>query len=1145
MRLIFFFGVLFSSGWANAQDLKPLVKSKKIALTPVVILDSVSLNPTAFRVLDINDNVIHDSLYEIDFRTAVLKFKSPLNSTDSIRVEYLNYPNFLTKTYKQLDASAIVQSNGMMNTLYQLSEPDDEAAPIPFDGLTTSGSISRGITLGNNQNSVLDSELDLQISGKLNDRVMLRASIQDANIPLQQSGYSQRLDDFDQVFIEAFTDQWSIRAGDIDLQNSTSYFAEFSKRVQGLLVKTTFQNSNAETTAFASGALVRGQFTRSQFTAQEGNQGPYKLKGPNNELFVLIVSGSETVYVNGVPLVRGVNHDYVIDYNAGEITFNPTYPLNSEMRITVDYQYSERNYSRFVGYAGGQYRSDVFQMGLSFYNENDLKNQPLQQNLNNEQAAILADAGDDRSLMTAPSATIQEYSDNRILYKKGLEDGVEIFVFSNNPEDELYQVNFLLVGNQQGDYVISSSNTISNIYEYVAPVDGQKQGNYAPIVQLVAPEQLQVAVLNGSYSPSKKTTIDVELAASKNDLNLFSNLMDNDNDGLAGRIKWSQLLAKSPQGWNINLTSNLDYIHRDFRSIQRLYNPEFNRDWNLKDPSSNQMISDLGTQWFSTSELVLSRDDVGQINYGFGHLNFSNQFNGNRHVFRANLQHRNLEFKTNSSLLNTKGIQNNSKFVRALSQLRYNVGSFWPGVKYAVESNEIIQKSSNQLDSLSQKFTSYEGFVGVGDSTKVFLKLGYIHRINDSVQNAQMTRVNQSDNYYLNSRIIQSQNAELSVYANYRVFNSKTQQQAQQKALNSRVFYTQKLAQNVVQWQTVFETNSGRLPQQDFTYVEVEPGQGTFVWFDYNGNGIQELEEFEVAQFQDQAAYIRVLLPNQTYIRTHQNRLSQSLTLDFLPWRNSSNKTQKFWSHFYNLTSFSIDRKDRNNGQKFNLNPFKSEPNQQLGLQSNFRTQLFFNRGKQHYTMSYSFTNNTLKNLLSFGAIAQNSVSHQFNFTHKIKAQWLINFQTNFDNNESISENFSLRNFNLNQISLAPKLSYILDDNKRFDVFYQFQKKDNQIQNQEVLQQHNLGVAAVFNQNQSAAITAEFNYFSNAFTGDASSPVAYQMMEGLQPGTNFTWSLIAQKKLTKYLDLNLNYFGRKTETSRTIHTGTIQLKAYF
>ena len=34
----------------------------------------------------------------------------------------------------------------------------------------------------------------------------LRASIQDANIPLQQSGYSQRLDEFDQVFIPGLDD---------------------------------------------------------------------------------------------------------------------------------------------------------------------------------------------------------------------------------------------------------------------------------------------------------------------------------------------------------------------------------------------------------------------------------------------------------------------------------------------------------------------------------------------------------------------------------------------------------------------------------------------------------------------------------------------------------------------------------------------------------------------------------------------------------------------------------------------------------------------------------------------------------------------------------------------------------------------------
>ena len=343
----------------------------------------------------------------------------------------------------------------------------------------------------------------------------------------------------------------------------------------------------------------------------------------------------------------------------------------------------------------------------------------------------------------------------------------------------------------------------------------------------------------------------------------------------------------------------------------------------------------------------------------------------------------------------------------------------------------------------------------------------------------------------------------------------------------------------------MFETNAGRLPQQDFTYVEVEPGQGSFVWFDYNENGIQELEEFEIAQFQDQATYVRVLLPNQVYIRTHQNKLSQSLTLNPIQWANSTQASKRFWSHFYNQTSFLIDRKDKNNSASIRLNPFHSTSEDQLALQSNFRNQLFYNRGKQHYTVSYSYSESNARNVLSFGYVEQETFSHQLNFSHIIQEQWLLNLQTNLDKNKSASQNFSSKNYQLNETLLNPKLSYLLDDNKRFDVYYQHQKKDNSIGGLEQLTQEKYGVSFTLTQNQKAAITGEFNYFSNDFSGNANTPVAYQMMEGLQPGTNFTWSLIAQKKLTKFLDLNINYFGRKSETSRTIHTGTVQLKAYF
>jgi hypothetical protein len=47
--------------------------------------------------------------------------------------------------------------------------------------------------------------------------------------------------------------------------------------------------------------------------------------------------------------------------------------------------------------------------------------------------------------------------------------------------------------------------------------------------------------------------------------------------------------------------------------------------------------------------------------------------------------------------------------------------------------------------------------------------------------------------------------------------------------------------------------------------LQVNPGQGVYMWNDYNGNGIQQLQEFEIAAFPDQAKYIRVFLPKSDF----------------------------------------------------------------------------------------------------------------------------------------------------------------------------------------------------------------------------------------------------------------------------------------
>ena len=1116
----------------RAQEIQSLYKSKKtIASRDTIRIDSVSINPTFFKILDKNAQVIDTSFYKINFQKSTLVFNSNYNSNDTVTIRYFELPQFLTKEYSIYDKKRVVSNES--GSLFKV-EQEKKNTFIPFDGLSTSGSISRGITVGNNQNAVVNSSLDLQITGKISDKVSLRASIQDTNIPLQEGGYSQKLDEFDQIFIELFAKNWSVRAGDLFLENRTSKFLNFNKKVQGISTNFQFGTEEAKTNIFAAAALVRGQYTKSIFVGQEGNQGPYKLRGPNNELYVLVISGSERVYVNGVLLKRGENNDYTIDYNAGEVIFTSLFPITSEMRINIEYQYSERNYTRFVTYAGANHETDKWSIGGYLYSENDVKNQPLQQNLSTEQAQVLVNAGDNPDLMTAPSAYVDSYSENKILYKKEIINGVEAFVFSNNPDDELYNVKFSLLAANQGNYILTNASAVGKIYEYVEPINGVKQGNYEPIIRLIAPTKIQIATVMGKINPSEKTNVDFEIGLSNNDLNLFSNQNDNDNVGLAGKINLKQRLFSKK--WKVDFFSNYQFIQKEFRTIERLFTIEFDRDWNLTNPTGNQSLLISG--------LTFQLPEKGSLTYQFENLDFSESFSGNRHVVDAFFNLKNWTIQNNGSYLKSDGTISSSQFIRNNTKAKFHWNKNWVGTTIRIEDNQEKLKSTNLLSALSQRFTEYGAFVGRGDSTKVFAEVGYRNRVNDSLQDGILQRVNASHSYYLKSKLIQDERSDLAVYVNYRtlVFEDKTRES--EPSLNSRILYNTRFFDQLVQLSTAYENTSGSIAQQEFTYLEVEPGQGVYTWNDYNLNGIQELEEFEIAPFPDQAKYLRVFLPNQVYRRTHQNKFSQSVTLNPLQWQNDTG-FKKVLSYFYNQTSYLAERKIQRSGSNFDLNPFSSSDENLLGLNTNFRNSLFYNRGKQKHSVTYTYLNSQIKNLLSVGSQENRNSSHQLQYLNLFAKSWLTSLSGKTIATELESENYSSKNYEIEGYQVMPKLTYLFSKSTSWDIFYEYQKKNNTIGDKEFLNQQRFGSSFTYTGEKQFTMNGEVSLYQNKFEGNELSPVAYQMLEGLQVGENLTWRLLIQKNLTQFLDVNLNYQGRKSENSQTIHTGNIQLRAYF
>ena len=1118
------FLILFFIGfYANSQNTSSDFRSKKFIVSKDTIrFDSVPINPQSFKVFA-GKKILYPTEYEIFYNEALLVINA--EKYQEITIEYFWFPAFITKTYSPFDKKFIVPNNSNTGQLYSLTTNKKTTELKLFDGLKTSGYINRGITSGNNQSTVANSSMDINIEGKLSDKVAIRANIFDTNIPLQENGYSQSITDFDRIFIELYSKDWRVKAGDISLKNESSYFLAFEKQVSGLEVAASI---NTNTKIAASGAIVRGQFSSYDFVGIEANQGPYKIFGPNNEPNFVIIAGSEKVFVNGSKITKGINEDYLIDYNIGEVRFNTTFPITNDMRIRVEFQFSNRNYTRFISYEKAEYKTNNVELSGYFYNENDVKNQPIQVNLTAAQKQILANAGNNTNLMVGESAYPDVFDANRILYKKVQSGTNDYFEYSTNENDNLFSVTFSNVNNNEGDYILSETFANGNVFVYV----GTNLGNYQPITQLIAPTKLQVAVLNSSYKPSKKTTILTEVAFSNNDQNLFSTIDNNQNKGIATKLAWKQTLLDKK--WKLLSDVNYLFIHRNFNTIQRFQSVEFNRDWNLNNPTGNQQQIGI--------DLSLQKSEDTFLNYSFQQLQFSDNFKGEKHLITSNLQLKNTSFYTNSSFLsNNSEIQDNT-FLRVKAGIEQRLLKSWFGGFLNIESNNGVIKQTQEAILTNHQFKEYEGYIGLGDSTKVFAKVGFNYRDNDSIRTNTFTEINNRKTYYLDAKIIQTERTNLSLFANYRETENAFSEN--QKALNSRVIYNQRFFKNFITLGTSYETSSGNVAQQDFIYVEVEAGQGFYTWIDYNDNGIQEFDEFEVAEFQDQANFLRVPLPNLQFIATQSAKINQSITLNANQW---SNKTglKKVLSHFYNQFFLSSRNELERARNSFNLNPFNMSKDQQISVNFTIKNSLYFNRGLQNFSATYTYAKAENKQQYSIGSQDTDTNYQQIDFQHKIGKFWLIDLQGKLSENKLETENFNNRNYEIDVIAFQPKISYVLNNDNRFAAFYHMKNKENTLAEFEKLKQQKIGIEYFYTGKSTSQFNANFTTFFNDFSGNPNSPVGYQMLEGLQEGTNYTWTFLWNKKLNSFLNVNLNYKGRKSLNSKTIHTGTINLKAVF
>jgi hypothetical protein len=142
------------------------------------------------------------------------------------------------------------------------------------------------------------------------------------------------------------------------------------------------------------------------------------------------------------------------------------------------------------------------------------------------------------------------------------------------------------------------------------------------------------------------------------------------------------------------------------------------------------------------------------------------------------------------------------------------------------------------------------------------------------------------------------------------------------------------------------------------------------------------------------------------------------------------------------------------------------------------------------------------------------------------------------------SEFFSWKNYHILNKSNNINFEFQIGESLLSGISYKIANKSNMSGNE--LAKLNI-LKLNFNQEISSKVNlqADLSYITTFFSGETTSPVAYEMLEGLKAGRNILWNISYNQKLSKVLYLNLSYNGRSSEQNTTIHNGSVQLRANF
>ncbi|MCX6135213.1 MAG: hypothetical protein NTU47_15495 [Ignavibacteriales bacterium] len=747
-------------------------------------------------------------------------------------------------------------------------------------GLQKSGSIFRGLTVGSNRDLSLNSGFRMQLAGKLSSDLDIVAALTDENVPIQPEGTTQTLQELDKVFIQLKSPRYGATLGDFTYAirvEDGGEFGRLSRKLQGAngtaSLRDVFGQGSALTIGI-TGGTTRGKYTSNQFQGIEGTQGPYLLTALDAGIRPIVIAGTEKVFIDGQPMTRGETNDYTIDYSTGELFFSARRLITNASRITVDFEYTDRQFTRnLVGVsAEATALENRLRMFTSVTQEADDPASPIDLALNDSLRSVIAASGTDRY---KASVSGLNYAGRDSLTLKGqgqyaLMDTLlngkrrSFLVYAPGDARAYYTATFAQLPDMPPD---SLGYNRSSRGGYV--LAGLGKGNYLPVQFLPIPELHRV--LNGrlSFAPRSDLTLSADYALSSFDRNRLSALSAVTNQGGAYKIRAEyrpkELQIGALKLGDLGISLSERFVDHRFVSLDRSNEIEFNRNWNIVGLAG-------GDEDIQQAEVTYNPTRNIEFSAGYGLLDRQGSFRSTRVTTNIAVTDSSLpSMRYGSELIRSRDLVTlvESDWIRHNGTIAATIWNMEPSMRIETEEKRDRFGGMDSLQRGSFRFIEIAPGITLFDLEPLRATAEIQMRREDSTSAGTFTRAFNALTQLYDVRLREWKSLSSSISLALRrtdlseEFAARGGIAANTMLVRSQLRYSP--WQRAVDADVLYEFARERSASMRRVFVRVPRGTGNYTYKgDVNQNGIADESEFELARFDGE--FVAIYVPGDRFV---------------------------------------------------------------------------------------------------------------------------------------------------------------------------------------------------------------------------------------------------------------------------------------